>query len=119
MNHSTFNRRDFCRGGAFGLAPLAAWWLMHQDRSFAEQVKPNLQAQSFSLDEQPPEKEPQAKAMISLFMQGGPSHIDLFDPKPELNRLNGEKFPRHHQVRQRSSGEFQSAGLSVEVPSAR
>ena len=30
--------------------------------------------------------------MISLWMQGGPSHIDLFDPKPLLNRLDGTKF---------------------------
>jgi hypothetical protein len=34
-----------------------------------------------------------AKAMISLFMQGGPSHIDLFDPKPELYKLDGKDFP--------------------------
>ena len=31
--------------------------------------------------------------MISMFMQGGPSHIDLFDPKPELTRLDGKDFP--------------------------
>ncbi len=30
--------------------------------------------------------------MISLFMQGGPSHLDMFDPKPELDRRNGENF---------------------------
>ncbi|MDF1816513.1 MAG: DUF1501 domain-containing protein, partial [Verrucomicrobiales bacterium] len=35
----------------------------------------------------------QAKAMISMFMQGGPSHIDLFDPKPELDKLDGRDFP--------------------------
>jgi len=32
----------------------------------------------------------QAKAMISLWMQGGPSQVDLFDRKPELERLDGE-----------------------------
>ncbi len=31
--------------------------------------------------------------MVSLFMQGGPSHIDLCDPKPVLNQLDGQKFP--------------------------
>ena len=31
--------------------------------------------------------------MISLFMQGGPSHLDLFDPKPTLDRYNGRPFP--------------------------
>ena len=33
-----------------------------------------------------PARPPQARAMISMFMQGGPSHIDLFDPKPELTK---------------------------------
>ncbi|MDB5385086.1 MAG: hypothetical protein JWM11_732, partial [Planctomycetaceae bacterium] len=34
-----------------------------------------------------------AKAMISMFMQGGPSHVDLLDPKPKLNELDGKNFP--------------------------
>jgi len=34
-----------------------------------------------------------AKSVIWLFMEGGPSHIDLFDPKPELNRLSGQPMP--------------------------
>jgi hypothetical protein len=34
-----------------------------------------------------------AKRVIFLFMAGGPSHIDLFDPKPKLNELNGKPIP--------------------------
>ncbi|SFJ50546.1 DUF1501 domain-containing protein [Planctomicrobium piriforme] len=34
-----------------------------------------------------------AKSAIFLFMEGGPSHIDTFDPKPELNRLAGQQLP--------------------------
>jgi hypothetical protein len=34
-----------------------------------------------------------AKRVISLFMQGGPSHVDTFDPKPLLNKLHGERPP--------------------------
>ena len=34
-----------------------------------------------------------AKRVIFLFMSGGPSHVDLFDPKPELGRRNGEELP--------------------------
>ena len=37
---------------------------------------------------------PKAKRVISLFMSGGPSHIDLFDPKPLLNRRDGEPIPK-------------------------
>ena len=34
-----------------------------------------------------------AKRVIFLFMEGGPSHLDTFDPKPLLNRLAGQKLP--------------------------
>ena len=34
-----------------------------------------------------------ARRVIFLFMEGGPSHMDLFDPKPELNRLAGQPLP--------------------------
>jgi hypothetical protein len=36
---------------------------------------------------------PKAKAVIFLFMDGGPSQIDTFDPKPRLNRDNGQPLP--------------------------
>ncbi len=36
---------------------------------------------------------PRAKRVIHLCMAGGPSHVDLFDPKPVLNRLHGQPFP--------------------------
>jgi hypothetical protein len=39
-----------------------------------------------------PHFEPTAKAMISLFMHGGPSHMDLFDPKPELSKHDGKDY---------------------------
>jgi hypothetical protein len=35
-----------------------------------------------------------ARSVIFLFMEGGPSHLDTFDPKPELNRLAGNPLPR-------------------------
>src|SRR4029079_17687185 len=36
---------------------------------------------------------PKAKSVIFLFMEGGPSHLDLFDPKPKLNELAGQRLP--------------------------
>jgi hypothetical protein len=36
---------------------------------------------------------PKAKRVIYLFMSGGPSHIDLFDPKPKLGELHGQEMP--------------------------
>ncbi|HMC60015.1 MAG TPA: DUF1501 domain-containing protein, partial [Candidatus Solibacter sp.] len=40
-----------------------------------------------------PDHAPTAKSVIWLFMEGGPSHLDLFDPKPELERLAGQPMP--------------------------
>ena len=36
---------------------------------------------------------PRAKRVIFLFMHGGPSHIDLFDPKPTLTKDDGQQVP--------------------------
>ena len=36
---------------------------------------------------------PKAKACICFYLEGAPSQIDLFDPKPKLNELNGQKLP--------------------------
>jgi hypothetical protein len=41
----------------------------------------------------PPHFAPRAKRMIWLFMHGGPSHVDLLDPKPELTRYAGQPLP--------------------------
>ncbi len=40
-----------------------------------------------------PQLPARAKSVIWLFMEGGPSHLDLFDPKPELNRMAGKPMP--------------------------
>lgn len=37
--------------------------------------------------------EPRAKRVLWLFMHGGPSHVDLFDPKPDLTKLAGQPLP--------------------------
>src|SRR5206468_432934 len=47
----------------------------------------------YDLTPKVPHTRPRAQAMISLFMQGGPSHLDLFDPKPMLAKYHGQKFP--------------------------
>jgi hypothetical protein len=46
----------------------------------------------------PPHHEPRAKAVICLFQHGGPSQMDLFDPKPELSRQHGQAYPGELEV---------------------
>src|SRR4029077_5857313 len=54
--------------------------------------KPTLEKPVYDLKPKTPPRPPRARAMISIFMQGGPSHLDLFDPKPELARFHGKNF---------------------------
>ena len=50
----------------------------------------------------------QAKSVIFLFMEGGPSHLDMFDRKPLLNRLAGESLPSSFRVPVTPMGEARS-----------
>lgn len=114
MHHSQYNaasRRHFLATGAMGLGGLALSWLLNEENALAAPMKPPLEDQAFDLKPKAPHAEPQARAMISLFMQGGPSHIDLFDPKPEMQRWDGKAFPgniKYDNAAQASSKVFAS-----------
>ncbi len=90
MSH--FTRRHFLSQQAFGLGGLALAWLLNEEGALAAPEKPPLEPQTFDLKPRRPANRPQATAMISMFMQGGPSHIDLFDPKPELTKRHMQTF---------------------------
>ena len=87
------SRRDLLHAGTFGIGSVALAWLLREDRLVGEPSKPDLERRAMDLTPKAPHFAPKAKAMISLFMQGGPSHIDLLDPKPALNKLDGKPFP--------------------------
>jgi hypothetical protein len=87
------SRRHFLQQGAFGIGGLALAWLLKQEGLLAAPAKPAVEPVTYDTKPKAPHHEPQAKAMISLWMQGGPSHIDMFDPKPVLDKLNGQPFP--------------------------
>jgi hypothetical protein len=55
---------------------------------------------------------PRAKSVIFLFMEGGPSHIDLFDPKPALARLAGKPLPESFGTVITAMGEARSPVLA-------
>ncbi len=85
MHPTPHTRRHFLAQSGFGLSSLALTYLLNQD-AIAAPAKPTLERPTFDLLPKQPHSEPQAMAMISLFMQGGPSHIDMFEPKPELDK---------------------------------
>ena len=53
---------------------------------------PDGHRRMYDLQPRPPHFAPKAKAVIHLFMNGGPSQMDLFDPKPVLDKHNGEAY---------------------------
>jgi hypothetical protein len=89
----TSSRRRFLAQTGFGLGATALAWLLDQQGLLGQEGRPELVPQSFDLRPRPPHHPARARAMISLFMQGGPSHIDLLDPKPVLSRLDGGRYP--------------------------
>ncbi len=90
---SRSTRRHFLAQNAMGIGSLALSWILRREGLLASPVKPDLEQASHSLMPKKPHRQSRAQAMVSFFMQGGPSQIDLCDPKPMLNRWAGKDFP--------------------------
>ena len=75
-----FTRRSFLNRSAGGIGSLALASLLADSE--------NLWAESGS-----PMTRPKAKSVICLFQHGGPSQMDLFDPKPALQKFHGKPYP--------------------------
>ena len=72
---SNTSRRAWLQHSGMGLGSVALNWMLAGDASAETHHRPR------------------AKSVIWLFMEGGPSHLDLLDPKPLLNRLAGKSLP--------------------------
>ena len=78
------SRREFLFESCGGLSGLALASLLNRDNLLASDCGASPAAGK------KPHFEPRAKAVISLFMSGGVSHMDTFDPKPALKKYAGE-----------------------------
>ena len=87
------SRRHFFGASAFGLGSTAVAWLLREQGLLAEPARPELEPRTFDLKPKPGPQPARARAMISIMMIGGPSQMDLFDPKPKLKEYEGKKFP--------------------------
>src|SRR5262245_27566323 len=81
----TRTRREFLRDACGGFGALAFGAMLVQGQARAQSVNP--------LAPKKPHHPAKAKSVIFLFLSGGPSHIETFDPKPLLNKLHGQKRP--------------------------
>jgi uncharacterized protein DUF1501 len=95
MNFEDFkriqSRRAFLQQCAGGLGTVALWNLLALEGRACDPVEglPNVNP----LQPKSPHYAAKAKNVIFLFMEGGPSQLDLFDPKPELQKWGGQAFP--------------------------
>lgn len=81
------SRREFFTRAGSGLAGIALASMLAEDAAAA------TAAISDPLAPKPPHHKPMAKSVIFLFMEGGPSHVDLFDYKPALQKMDGQPIP--------------------------
>jgi hypothetical protein len=82
------SRREFIGQSAAGFGGLALSFLLQRDQMMADAariINP--------LTPKKPHSPAKAKSVIFLFMAGGPSQMDTFDPKPLLNKLEGQPLP--------------------------
>src|SRR5437868_6703304 len=82
---AVYSRREMLRRAGMGFGSLALASMLLEDGllSGSETEAPPLRLNPHA----------KAKNVIFLFMGGGPSQIDTWDPKPELTRLNGQNVP--------------------------
>src|SRR5262245_15400891 len=86
------SRRDFLRRSAHGFGTLALAHLLAAEgladaHSAAKAAGPN------PLAARPPHFAAKARSVILLYMTGGPSQVDTFDPKSRLQQLDGQPLP--------------------------
>ncbi len=80
-------RREFLARSGGGFGALALAWMLQADRARAGGLPGD------PLAPRAPHFAAKARSVIFLFMHGGPSHLETFDPKPELQRLAGQTLP--------------------------
>jgi hypothetical protein len=74
------SRRHFLARSAHGIGAMALWQLLSSEDRARAAPQPHFA--------------PRAKNVIFIFMSGGPSHLDLFDPKPKMTALHGQPMPK-------------------------
>ncbi|MCI0376670.1 MAG: DUF1501 domain-containing protein [Gemmataceae bacterium] len=97
------SRRDLLRRAGMGFASLGLAQLLADERLLEA-----AQLQTSPLVPRRPHFTPKAQRVIHLFMNGGPSHVDTFDPKPMLARYAGRELPRNLRTERRTGAAFPS-----------
>jgi len=96
LEHLALTRRELLARCGMGLGTLALGGMLNPQQAAANGgigVSPPM-----------PHFPAKAKHVIHLFMNGGPSHVDTFDPKPSLAKYAGQKLPMEYLATERPTG---------------
>ena len=120
------SRREFLFEASGGVSGLALAYLLNQEGLLA--ATPAIGAGCAPADASPidsavapkkPHFKPRATAVISLFMSGGVSHVDTFDPKPDLDKYHGQPLEGKGEVVVRQGHPGPLMRSPVQVPEMR
>lgn len=103
--HPFISRRDMLQRTGTGLGSLGLATLLNDQGLLAA-------SSSGPLAPKPAHSRPRAKHIIHLFMNGGPSQVDTFDPKPALTKHNGQKPPTADIKTERRTGNLMMSPFS-------
>src|SRR5947207_384139 len=99
------SRREMLARCGVGFGALGLSTLLARDAVTGGNNVANFGSSSISpLAPRSPQFPAKAKHVIHLFMNGGPSHVDTFDPKPLLNKYHGKNLPRPNLPTERKTG---------------
>jgi hypothetical protein len=101
------SRRELLGRSGLGLGWLAAGGMLDVEAraAAAGASRPTVQT---TLAPRPPHFAPRARAVIHIFANGGPSHVDTFDPKPRLADYAGRELPNMLKTERRTGAAFPS-----------
>ena len=91
--HAT--RRQFLQNCGMGVGMMGLTSLLGQDGYLPGAHADTAGALTNPMAAKQPHFAPKAKRVIHLFMNGGPSHVDTFDPKPALQKWAGKEIPKN------------------------
>ncbi|MFM8186867.1 MAG: DUF1501 domain-containing protein, partial [Pirellula sp.] len=100
------NRRRILQNSGMGLGMLGLSHLLADPTRSQEPLA--AEPQGSSLRVRPPHFAPKAKRMVHFFLNGGPSHVDTFDPKPKLQEYAGKPIPMTYLTERRTGGALPS-----------
>src|SRR5687768_18137735 len=86
LDHHFLTRRQLLNRVGMGFGSLALGGLVSNQPASAAPLNPLAVRSS--------QYEPKAKRVVHFFMNGGPSHVDTFDPKPMLTKHDGKMLPK-------------------------